>query len=484
MTVVSMLSTTSLPQMDLPDLVDAARDFTRAQNLAAVDRLDAVFAMVRVATARAEEQDRADAEAGRRRRAHERVDPARLVRSHVTTAMGAPAWHAARLVTAAIQLHTRLPRLSRHARDGVMDEALIVDLACRLAAVPDRMLDAVEDEVVFGVRRRLDAGDPPTRGSLGEAIDRAIEGVDPDKVDRQHESAREERRVSFRPTGQGMTSLWGLLPTEDAEALRARLQAAADAAAEPGDPRTAAQRLADALAGLGEDASCGCAGDETSTRAPAGRPRLDITVIAAAAEGLPARVEFVRGAYSSFDWLCAQVLAAENGGARFRVIDPLPGAEDQAQDPMKYLLSEALKRRIRLRDGTCRHPGCRVPAEDCEIDHVLAFNHADPALGGPTAEWNLCCLCKGHHLEKTFGSWIYLPGPRGDGDLIIRTETGHEYRTYPDGMLARARRTLHEETLVRWFRREVSVDMPPPWPDPRDCVRSADAAHAADAGAD
>ena len=62
MTVVSMLSTTSLPQMDLPDLVDAARDFTRAQNLAAVDRLDAVFAMVRVATARAEEQDRADAE--------------------------------------------------------------------------------------------------------------------------------------------------------------------------------------------------------------------------------------------------------------------------------------------------------------------------------------------------------------------------------------------------------------------------------------
>ncbi|MFL0578606.1 DUF222 domain-containing protein [Dietzia sp. 179-F 9C3 NHS] len=457
MTVLTMDSASPLAAMALPELVEASRGFTRAQNLAAVDRLDAVFAMVCAATRRAEEADRCDEAEGRGRGPeYTRLEPARLVRSHVTTAMGAPSWQAGRLVTAAIQLHTRLFRLSRHAREGVLDEAMIVDLACRLAKVPDRLVHEVECEVLRGIRTRLDQGDPPTRGSLGEFIDRAMEGVDRDELDRQHEAAREERRVSFRPKGQGMTSMWAMLPTEDAAALEVRLRTAADADTDPTDPRTAAQRQADALARLGEDGPAdeapGTTGGTAGTTA-ARRPRVEITVIAAAAEGMPERVEFVRGAYSSFDWLCGQVLAEENGGARFRLVDPLPGAEDEDQDPMKYFLSEALKRRIRLRDGTCRHPGCKVKAEDCEIDHVLAFDKADPARGGPTAEWNLVCLCKNHHLEKTFGPWTYLPGPRGDGELIILTETGHEYRTYPDGMLARARDQLLGVAAVRWFDR-------------------------------
>ena len=458
-----------LASMDMTALVEAGRGYTKAQNLAAVDRIDAVFAMLCATERRLAEQEAAEHEAteqeaaeqeraagAKRRRPrpeYARLSPDRLVRAHVITAMGATSYSAGRLVEAAIQLHTRLFRLSRAAREGVLDEALIVDLACRLRDVPDRLIHDVENIVVSSVATRAHDGNTPSRHGLGELIDRALESLDPDETDRQHENARQERRVTFRPRGQGMTSMWANLTTEDAEALHARLSAAADDRPAD-DPRTTAQRLADALAALADTDPSGAGTSPDGDAAPA-RParagRLNITVIAASAQGLPTRVEFVRGAYSSFDWLCAQVLAEETTGARFEIVDPVPGAEDDPDQALKYFLSEKLKRRIRMRDRTCRHPGCRVPAERCEVDHVIAFNHADPARGGPSAEWNLVCLCKGHHQEKTFGPWTYRPGP--DGELIISTETGHEYRTYPDGILAQARDDHDLANTDRWFRR-------------------------------
>jgi hypothetical protein len=42
-------------------------------------------------------------------------------------------------------------------------------------------------------------------------------------------------------------------------------------------------------------------------------------------------------------------------------------------------------------------PGCRRRAGRCDLDHVIA--HGD---GGPTACWNLCCLCRRHHRIMTF----------------------------------------------------------------------------------
>ena len=498
MTVLSMPAASPLASMSLTELVEASREFTLDQNLAAVDRIDAVFAMVCAVTARTEAEDirrdDEDAAAGRPQRpGYARLAPTRLARSHVSTAMGLPTWHADRMITAAVQLHTRLPLLSQHARDGVFDEALLVDLACRLAGVPDPLVGDVERQVVAGLRTQIDDGDPPTRSSLGGRIDRALESCDPDEVDRRHDAARDKRRVTFRPQGEGLTSMWALLPDQDAATLEARLRdtAATDAEVDPGDERTTAQRLADALTDLGTrspagpgtagdcddgdchdgDGDCGDAaasGDHSPSGDGPARPargarsgRLQVTVIAAAAQGLPQRVEFVQGAYASFDRLCNLVLAEENGATRFDLIDPAIGAQDDSLDALKYFISDALKRRIRQRDGTCRHPGCTVRAEDCEIDHVLAFNHADPAEGGPSAEWNLVCLCKMHHQEKTFGPWSYLPGPRGDGELLIRTDTGHEYRTQPGGMLALAREQLREATLRRLAERPHRRHYPP-----------------------
>ena len=189
--------------------------------------------------------------------------------------------------------------------------------------------------------------------------------------------------------------------------------------------------------------------------AAAGRP-IRVSVIAAAAQGLPNRVEFVHGAYSSYSWLCQQLLEGDDARVRFELVDPAPGVLDSPEHALRYLITPAMAERIRMRDGTCRHPGCSVPAEDCDVDHVIAFNTKDPELGGPTTEWNLVCLCRKHHREKTFGTNAYRSGPLGE--LVIITDTGHEHRTRPKGPLARARDAIWEREWNAYADRIVADD--------------------------
>ncbi|MDI9897794.1 HNH endonuclease signature motif containing protein, partial [Rhodococcus sp. IEGM 1381] len=67
---------------------------------------------------------------------------------------------------------------------------------------------------------------------------------------------------------------------------------------------------------------------------------------------------------------------------------------------------------VRLRDRHCRFPGCHRPADRCQLDHVIAFDHANPLGGGWTTINNLQCLCEFHHTVKTAGYWsaVMLPG--------------------------------------------------------------------------
>ena len=65
---------------------------------------------------------------------------------------------------------------------------------------------------------------------------------------------------------------------------------------------------------------------------------------------------------------------------------------------------------VRCRDLTCRFPGCDEPAYRCDLDHTIAY----PV--GPTCASNLGCLCRKHHLLKTFWCWLARQLP--DGTII------------------------------------------------------------------
>jgi hypothetical protein len=93
----------------------------------------------------------------------------------------------------------------------------------------------------------------------------------------------------------------------------------------------------------------------------------------------------------------------------------------------RYRPSVKLQRFVRCRDLTCRFPGCDARAEVCDIDHSVAY----PA--GPTHPSNLRCLCRKHHLLKTF--WAGENGWRDrqlpDGTILWTAPSGHTYTTHP-----------------------------------------------------
>lgn len=451
-----------LDELDPESLSEIARDATRVQNKAAATRLESAFQLVEVIR----RQDEAERQSEADLPAFARLDPADRARDHLSAAMCLTTWHAARLVTAGVQIHTRLRLLRKAVARGLYPEQLAIDTACRLALVPDRIIGLVESDVVGKLGRSLDGGNRPSRTALDAMVDEAVTRHDPQAASDAVDAAVEQRNVRFRPGANGMTSMWANLPTGDAEKLRRRIDAAAQTARDAGHPRTRAQLRADALCALGDpttDEVCDPAGDDPTGSPWATDTPIRISVIDGRPQGLPNQVEFVRGAYASFDWLCEQLLASGDTTFRFELIDPAPGALDSPDSALKYRIRPALAERIRLRDGTCRHPGCTVDAQDCDIDHIVAFNQLHPAFGGPTVEWNLICLCRKHHREKTFGRSAYRPGPLGE--LIIITDSGHEHRTTPSGPLARARDQIlahrWHEHVVKLFGGDGHVTNPP-----------------------
>ncbi|MEV8223466.1 DUF222 domain-containing protein, partial [Dietzia maris] len=311
-----------LGMVDMEAVSEAARAATLAQNRAGATRLEAAHVLVDQ-FARAEQVQAEEAGAGSRRPAYARLDPEARARDHLVAACQLTCWHAARLVTAGTQIHRRLPRLRSTVDRGLLPEQLAVDIACRLAEVPDAIVSAVEDEVVARFTDDLDGGDRPTRNAVDSAIDDAVERHDPAAAQDAAAAAAATRSVRFRGDRNGMATMWAKLTAADAELLRRRIETDASAASADGLDGSLDQLRADALAALAvyppagdPSATSPCATDPAAAPASehdgielgdvrlgadlprptlgnaarAGQP-IRISVIASAARGLPNRVE-------------------------------------------------------------------------------------------------------------------------------------------------------------------------------------------------
>src|SRR5699024_6215722 len=155
------------------------------------------------------------------------------------------------------------------------------------------------------------------------------------------------------------------------------------------------------------------------------RPR--VTVFATGGTGGEPEVQFPRTGQASIAALLAMLRSGD--GASIERIDPTIGATDTPDRRLRYRPGAAPARTARLRDGTCRHPGCTVPADYCDLDHLVPFDHSDPATGGHTEECNLGCFCRRHHRFKHSSGWRYTMDP--DGTLHVTTPEGHHISTHP-----------------------------------------------------
>lgn len=313
----------------------------------------------------------------------------------------------------------RLPAVAAAFDSGDIDMTVYRTIVYRTGLITDAAVMAQVDQIVAARAARWPS---MTQGRLIREIDRVVARVDPDAVRRVRERAR-DRDVTVWDGRDGTAEISGLLLSTDAYLLDKRLDELARTVCEA-DPRTVAQRRADALgalAGGAERLMCACGTAECASTAATPSP-IVIHVVAEAAtlEGRSDSPGYLLGAD---DLIPAELLRDLAKTAKRR---PLIGSAEMAAEP-HYRPSRALADFVRARDLTCRAPGCDRPATQCDLDHTIPYPQ------GATHASNIKALCRLHHLLKTFWGWRDTQLP--DGTVIWNLPNGATYVTTPGSAL-------------------------------------------------
>lgn len=438
---------------DIPDLAgaddaqlaEAMSGWARIEAAAAARRLAAVAELTRRHTGGATDRWSCDGWDG--------------VAAQVAAALRVTHGKASGQMYLATALRERLPEVARLFAEGSLSTSLVSTIVWHTQLITDDdALARVDHEVARDARTY----GPMSAAKTAQAIEAIVDRYDPG-AQRRIRSEMRSRGVVFdkRNTRDGVTPFWGRLFTPDAEVLKRRLMTMAHAVCDD-DPRTIAQRCADALGvlGAGGDRLVCCCG---SPACPAADPSTqsspvlihvlaDEATTAAPADphtnGEPKQTSFTPGMSLS------QFMAPEPepdptppakpamllGGAtipapllaeliRTRAkVKPIVFPGERAPEP-GYRPSTALDEFVRCRDMTCRFPNCDAPAEFCDIDHTIP-----DGVGGVTHPSNLKCLCRKHHLLKTFHTgWHDKQYP--DGTVEWTSPSGKTYTTYPGSRL-------------------------------------------------
>ena len=266
-----------------------------------------------------------------------------------------------------------------------------VDVLC-WAAIPVRR--ALFDEAEAGLvsdAKRLGCDD------LKDVVDYWANAAD-DQLGRDRSKGQHQgRRLSCSRTFGGSVALEGLLDPvagtivmdelerltqqlfEDDWAL-AREQFGPLATAE-NLPRTATQRRADALVIMASRSATMTA----DGRNP--RPLFSVTIDINTARRV---CEMADGTVIAPKLLVPWLTQAEFE----RVIFDTPKRVLEIGAKRRFFTG-ALRRAIELRDRHCTFPGCRIPANRCDIDHIIEYSQ-----GGPTTQANGRLRCPAHNRQR------------------------------------------------------------------------------------
>jgi hypothetical protein len=344
-----------------------------------------------------------------------------------------------------------------------------------LQVLPVAEARAVEVDVLRDAEGR-------TPGQVQARIARSVLAVDPAAAARRYARAVADRRVALSPQPDGMAFLSALIRADDAAEVMAVLRAQAREAKAPGDARTHDQRMADVFVDLhtahlrggaqalpraavaargsvpgaagggapgtasgavgattggaaagttdGEGAAgrhrCTCTGAERScpTRRSPGGPAVRVVVAATTLLGVDdAPGELVGHGPIPAD-LAREIAADPTGTWRRILTDPVSGALVDV-GRTSYTPPAAMAEHVRVRDRTCRFPGCRQPAGRCDLDHVRRYPD------GPTSRCNLCTECRHHHRLKHESDWQLENDPDDPAAMTWTSPAGKSYTTHP-----------------------------------------------------
>ena len=119
--------------------------------------------------------------------------------------------------------------------------------------------------------------------------------------------------------------------------------------------------------------------------------------------------------------IARQVTESSDGAEwRFRVTDPTTGLPVAAGVTRKRRHNAHQRRQVELRDLTCVFPGCRLPATDCDIDHIEPWSRTQTTTLVDSAP-----ACRHDHHGRHQYDWTYqrIAG----GDYLWKSRLGHLY---------------------------------------------------------
>jgi hypothetical protein len=369
------------------ELVMAIAGSQRQESMLVAERLAAVAELLAQRTAEVENED---PDAG-----YMMITGFQRTTAEVAAAMNLSPAAASHVVSHANALTNRLPEVGAVLAAGDTDWRTVQLIIARTELVRDSVIARLDESLA----RRISKWQCWSRRRITNAVDAAVRAMDPDAI-RERVRQEDRRHVDVTLLGDGTAKLDGIVATEAGIAIDKRLSELADAVCRD-DPRTHAQRRADAAKAWaeGRSLSCECGGDDCPNRSDAvvAPTRMVVNVIAGQQTvfGDGSEPGYIEG-FGVIDAEQVRTIA-KDATLRLTVEPSVSPAE-----AVRYQPTAALERWVRMRDLTCRFPGCDRRAVVCDLDHTIPFNHADPQNGGLTVASNLKCLCRQHHRLKTF----------------------------------------------------------------------------------
>jgi hypothetical protein len=282
--------------------------------------------------------------------------------------------------------------------------------------------------------RMLPVAQKNTPSRFEQSVRKTRERLNPESMVERQVKAVAERGTELIPEQDGMVFVGAHQPAAVGVAIDNRVTEIAKSLQCEDEPRTLTQLKADVFADILLDVD-----GQVGTRAGQGagaiaryrsiRPTILVTVPALTLlkrSDEPATVE----GYGPIDPATARELASVSKTMRRLITDPVTGIV-LAFDRKRYRIPKDLRTWLRVRDGTCRFPGCNRRAGPCELDHTL-----DWALHGPSNHDNLAHLCKKHHTIKGSGGWKVRQ--LGGGRLLWTSPAKIPYETEPETQMGPA----------------------------------------------
>ncbi|KAA0096169.1 DUF222 domain-containing protein [Mycolicibacterium sp. P1-18] len=352
------------------------------------------------------------------------TDTLDAVAAHIGAAQRITQHAASNQLLVAVALHERFPLVAAVFAQGLITYQLVRTVVQRGALVVD---PAALHELDRLLAEALSDREPMSVAALEKTVDAFVAKVDPQAVIRTETRARGRSVEVSDEDGSGMATVFATLFATDAKAVDARLDALARTVC-PADPRTLDQRRADAMGAWAHGAdrlACLCGTEDC----PAGEnpPSTGVVVYVIASadtvspppptpdtpelpapepvdtvdadRATPAPIDDCTALDGNAPAMFAKPLreltlteALTPAPGRFSSLRPaammggqfLPGAiacratigatitrivhPGQAPPEPRYRPSKKLADFVRCRDLTCRFPGCRAPATNCDLD--------------------------------------------------------------------------------------------------------------------